>query len=261
MTTVRPITLPDYSADNLLWKEFYGVFRDTINPQLTVREFKHFYHFEKPKEINVDFIYSDERLVGFIAAAFYPSRNADDKRKITIARGTAGILPDCRGGMMPSFRLCLKYIRYKMAHPLEQVYVTGYMANPKLYAMMCNYAHRVYPKINISEPGEIKALRDSILKTKHRMGEHLVKLHFPVLITEKEKSGISRSEDEHMKYFLRKNPQYDQQIGLFTIIPVDAGNIFHSLKMHVQKRLKKYVRRQSELTSFKSRGKNSLAKA
>lgn len=235
MKTIIPITLSEFSKDSQNWKDFYGIFRDTIYPELTMREFKFFYHFQKIKHISVDFIYAEDRLVGFIAAAFYRTVCDEQGGCKTIARGTAGILPEYRGGMMPSFRLCLKYIDYKFRHPFEQVYITGYMANPKLYSMMCRYAHRVYPKVNITEPEEIGHLRNFILSGKHRRDEYLVRLHFPVSITEKEQLQIERNTDEHTKYFLHLNPDYRQQVGLFTIIPVDAGNIIHSVAIQVVK--------------------------
>lgn len=232
MAIDKKIFLPEFDENDPDWLSFYNIFRNTLNPGLPFRIFKAYLFFKDPVDIDVSFIYDedDEDLdepIGFVSTAFY--RHEFAGRNITIARGAAGVLPQKRGGMLPSFSLCKKYMHYKLRHPWERVYITGYMANPILYSMMCKYTHLVYPKATVKESLLIEGLKSYILESKHRVGRHLVQLHFKVSLCAADRHRIEESQDRDVRYFLSLNPGFGESLGLFTIIPLSWWNIMASL--------------------------------
>jgi hypothetical protein len=236
MLITKKINLPPFSEGNQVWQEFYTIFCKTLNPNLPFKVFKAYFFAQTPSGIDVSFVYVNNELVGFIEVSFY--RNNFAGKKITIARGAAGILPN-KGAKLPSFGLCAKYMKYKLQNPLEEIYITGYMANPILYTMMCNYTHRVYPKHGIKITPKIMELKKDILTAnnliKHLKDDYLVKLHFQVQLHEKYVQRIEASRhNKHMAYYLSINPNYGGNYGVFTIIPLDWLNILASLLKSVQ---------------------------
>lgn len=235
--SVKKIKLPAFQESDPLWNQFYAIFRQTLNPDLEFRVFKAYFMQEKPVCIDLSFVYDQQRLIGFISTSFY--RKEYLGRKITIARGAAGVLPGERGGKLPSFLLCRKYIAYKFRHPGEEIYITGYMANPILYSMMCKYTHRVYPKAGITTPAKITALKDAILQKQRRVGHHLVQLHFQVKLWEVDRERIDRSTDRDIRFYCALNPGYGQHLGLFTLIPLDLPNIASSISWGLSKAIRR----------------------
>lgn len=231
MAKDKKIFLPEFDESDPGWLSFYNIFRNTLNPGLPFRVFKAYLFFKDPIDIDVSFLYNDEdeedQPIGFVSTAYYHYELGG--KDITIARGAAGVLPEKRGGMLPSFALCKKYINYKLRHPFEDVYITGYMANPILYSMMCKYTHLVYPKANIKESFFIEGLKSYILESKHRVGRHLVQLHFKVALCAADRKRIAESNDRDVRHFLTLNPGFGESLGLFTIIPLSWWNIVASL--------------------------------
>lgn len=231
MLTIKKIILPAFDANNALWVKFYEIFCRTLKPDLNFRVFEAYFYASQPSCIDVSFIYFDKDLVGFIEASFY--RKILGGKRITVGRGAAGILPN-RGAKLPSFGLCAKYIDYKMTHPFEEIYITGYMANPILYAMMCNYTHRVYPKVGISPSFKLLGLKYEILRSNNLLkslkDEHLVALHFQVQLHPSHVERIEASRnDTHIGYYLSINPNFGGKYGLFTLVPLDWLNIMSSI--------------------------------
>ncbi len=238
-TLIKNITLPSYDSNDPIWLEFYRIFKSTLSPDIPMRVFYAYLFANKPIKIDLSFIYEDDELIGFIEASFYYTQLKG--KRYTIARGAAGIIPGKSGGKLPSFELCIKYMRYKFKHPFENIFITGYMANPILYAMICNHTHRVYPKYGIPPSSFVNDLKIEILRANnlltHLKDEHLVLLHFVVKLTEQQKARIEASRNsKHIGFYLKLNPDYGNKHGLFTIIPLDWRNIASSIWMGLIKK-------------------------
>jgi hypothetical protein len=242
MFKYRNIALSNFDEPNTTLQELYKIFSQTLNKDLTYREFRFFYFRHKPHYMDITFMEADGRAAGFLCVAFY--KHLLNGKLYTICRGAAGISEEYRGGKLPNRLLCWKYVNYKLKHPLERMYITGYMANPILYSMICNYTHKVYPKAGVAVPAKIQALRDNLITyyglQKKVVAPFVLKIHFQVSMNQFDEQRIYRSKDKNIKYYLQLNPDFQKQIGIMTIVPVSWYNVSVSMfRAAIYKPLKK----------------------
>lgn len=227
MLTLRHVALSNFDEPNTTLHELYAIFAATLNPDLSYREFRFFYFRHKPHRMDITFLQDGNKVAGFICVTFY--KHTLDGKTYTICRGAAGIREGYRGGSLPSWQLCWHYIRYRLMHPTEKMYITGYMANPILYSMICRYTHKVYPKAGVPVPQHIHDLRDKLLQfygmTKKVIRPFVLRIHFQVHLSDKDKQRIFTSTDKNVLFYLNLNPDFQQQAGVMTIVPVTWYNI------------------------------------
>lgn len=246
MFTLKRFTLSNFNDKNELFEDLYVIFCKSLNPTLTKREFKSYYFSHTPHFMDITFIYKGEEIVGFISASFY--KHSLGNQLYTICRGAVGFIEGVRGGKLPSWRLCLKYITYKFKHPSEKVYLTGFMANPIMYSMICKYTRKVYPKTGIEIPEEIQRLKNDLI-TFYNLGKKVIspfvlRIHFQVHINAGDLQRIYSSTDRHVLFYLSLNQGFLQQAGLLTIVPVSWSNILASATTGlVVKPVTKFIRK------------------
>ena len=208
----------------------FGIFRATLKPDMLFREFKAYYWSAKLDYIDVTFILSDKKVIGFCAAAFY--RTAINGKPYTIGRAATGILEEYRGHTLPKWTLYRKYIRYWRRHPFRRTLLSAYVANPLIYAMICKYTGIAYPRQGVNPPEDIIKIKDELLRSQnlHRKEgpAFVVEIHFCVTIGGRELKRIFTSEDHNIKYFLHINPRFRQQHGVVVLIPIHLRNILLS---------------------------------
>lgn len=246
MLKQKHIALSNFDEPNLPLQELYKIFSETLNKNLTYREFRFFYFRHKPHYMDFSLLKDGDKTVGFICVAFYRHQLGD--KIYTICRGAAGIHEDYRGGKLPNWLLCRKYIQYKLRHPLETMYITGYMANPILYSMICKYTHKVYPKAGIKIPGYIYELRDKLISfyglQKKVIAPFVLKIHFQVHMNDKDEKRIFTSKDRDIEYYLRLNRDFQNQLGVMTLVPVTWYNVSVSAARGlIIKPVKKFIKR------------------
>lgn len=223
--------MSNFDEPNTTLLELYKIFTETLNKGLTYREFRFFYFRNKPHYMDITFMEADNKPVGFLCVTFY--KHILNAKMYTICRGAAGISEEYRGGKLPNWLLCWKYTDYKLKHPFERMYITGYMASPILYSMICNYTHKVYPKAGIAVPGHIHQLRENLITyyglQKKVVAPFILKIHFQVSMNKTDEQRIYSSKDRNIKYYLKINPDFQQQIGVMTIVPVTWYNVSVSM--------------------------------
>jgi hypothetical protein len=244
MLIPKHLALSNFDEPNPHLQELFTIFSATLNPALSYREFRFFYFRHKPHYMDISFLQDDGKTVGFICVTFY--RHQLGNRQYTICRGAAGIHEDYRGGKLPNGLLCWKYIQYKLRHPMEEMVITGYMANPILYSMICKYTHKVYPKAGIAVPAHIHELRDKLINyyglQKKVVAPFVLKIHFQVHMNNRDEQRIFSASDRDIRFYLALNPDFQRQIGVMTLVPVTWYNVFVSISRFVMVRpLRKFT--------------------
>lgn len=210
--------------------ELFDIFRSTLKPHMSYREFYAYYQSTKLDYIDVTFVREQGKTVAFCAAAFY--KTTIGGKRYTIGRAATGVLPEYRGNMLPKWKLYFKYIRYKFFHPFSHIILSAYVANPIIYAMICKYTGQAYPKQYQKIPEYIIHIKDDLLRSqgmhKKEGPAFVVKIHFSVSMGKDMVARIYASKDRHLLFFLSINPGFREQYGVVTIIPVTAKNCFMS---------------------------------
>ncbi len=227
MFRLKHYRLTDFSEPNATLQKLYEIFEQTLNKGMTYREFRFFFFRHKPHFMDITFMDRDDRTVGVIVTTFY--RHELEGTSYTICRGAAGIGDGQPKGSLPSWLLCWKYIRYRLLHPSEKMYITGYMASPLLYSMICKYTHLAYPKAGVRIPDSIHTLRDNLMKLygmqKRVVAPFVVQLPFKVTSRPQDQQRIRESRDRDIVFYLKLNPHYKDGVGVLTIVPVTWYNI------------------------------------
>ena len=249
----RRVILRECSTEEKDFLDLYHIFRATLKPDLSFREFKAYYYSAKLEYIDVTFILAGDRegqgdrgsrIIGFCSAAFYSADAASSKTaaggskadagrsKTVIGRAATGILEAYRGRALPKWRLYCKYIRYWGRHPFRSIILSAYVANPLIYAMICKYTGIAYPHPATPVPAAIIRLKDELLRGQRIVipadNTFVVPIHFSVALGEKERQRINTSRDPSVGYFVKINPKFLQRHGVLVIIPVNLKNILWS---------------------------------
>jgi hypothetical protein len=241
MFNLEHYDLSDINTDNSPLNKLYEIFKQTLNPDLTPREFSQYLFGQHPERMELTFINQGEELAGFCTAAAYP-RKVNGK-KVVILRSAFGLLDRFKNGRFPLQGLFFKYIRYKLAHPFTSVYVAGFMANPLMYAMICKYTLRCYPRRNITIPPKVlhfkKSLVQSMRLDRKEVAPFVMKIHFQVRFKKEDLDRINSSRDKDVAYFLSINPGFQDQIGVMVLIPVTFSNMLYTLARYCYRKVVK----------------------
>lgn len=229
-TALRHAVITDCSTTCPDFWQLYLIFCDTLYPRMPFAAFRRYYLAEGFEYIDATFILHKNAVVGFCAAAFYKSTTGG--KAFTLARAATGLQAGNRGQALPKWALYFKYIRYKLHHPFARLVLTGYIANPLVYAMICKYTGIVFPKAGTPIPSAVKDLKTTILQSSGLAAkedpEFVVKIHFQVAMGADIVKRIFESEDVYVKHFLSINPRFQEQFGVMVIIPVNWENILRS---------------------------------
>ena len=221
----------------------YEIFKVTLNPDLTPREFNQYLFGIHPESFEISFIYEEDELAGFCTAGAYPLKV--NNKKVVVFRSAFGLLDKYKKGKFPLHGLFYKYMRYKLMHPFTSVYVTGFMANPLMYAMICKYTRTCYPRRNRPATGKVidfkKDLLNSMRLSRKEIDPFVLKIHFQVRFKETDIQRFENSEDRDVKYFLSINPYYKEKVGVLVLVPVTFGNMTYTFFRYAVRRMKKVL--------------------
>jgi hypothetical protein len=225
--TYQRIFIKECNEQNSDFISLFNIFRQTLKPDMQLREFKAYYYSSKLKYIDVTFVLFNQMVIGFCAAAFYKA--VIGNKNYTIGRAATGILEAHRGNVLPKWKLYKKYMYYKLMHPFSKCILSAYVANPLIYAMLCKYTGIAYPKASINAPKKIIDIKNQLLRSQNLHTKEntpfVVEIHFCVKLGEKEQVRIFESSNNDVKYYLKINPKFRQQYGVLVIIPVTLKNI------------------------------------
>ncbi|MBL7701509.1 MAG: hypothetical protein JNM14_04630 [Ferruginibacter sp.] len=242
MFTLKNYDLSDINSAPSSLDVLYGIFKTTLNPDLTEREFNQYLFGCHPDSFEMSFIYRDETLAGFATSVAYPRKI--EGKKVIILRSAFGMIDACKQGNFPLHSLFYKYIRYKLKHLLTPVYVAGFMANPLMYAMICKYTLRCYPnRRQIKHSQKMLSFKDDLLQSmklkKKEVAPFVLKIHFQVKFKPADIERIQQSTNQDVGYFLSINPRFQEQYGVLVLVPVTITNMAYTLFMYLLRPVKK----------------------
>lgn len=244
MFTLKNYDLSDVNTSSHSLNHLFEIFKCTLNPDLTEREFNSYLFGCHPDSLEMSFIYTNNELAGFCTSAAYPRKI--NGKKTVILRSAFGMLDKYKKGGFPLQGLFFKYIKYKLRHLFTPVYVTGFMANPLMYSMICKYTLTCYPRRNKTPTVDMLAFKEGLLSamklTRKEISPFVLKVHFQVRFKECDKLRFESSQNQDVKYFLSINPGYCNQIGVLVIIPVTIPNMTYTFLKFIFRMISKKFR-------------------
>jgi hypothetical protein len=243
MRSYPQVTITDCNDDDN-FKKLYAIFTGILCPGMSERVFLHFYHADTLQYIDVTFIEEADKTIGFCAAAFYTLQA--NNTEYVIGRAAIGLLPEYQGGGLPIKRLFYKFIRYKCRYPKAQLVLTGYIANPLVYDMICRYTGIMYPMEGQKLSSKMASFHDAVIKSqvKPLPGKHawVTKLHFHVAQSSAVMQRVWKSTSRHVKAYLKMNPDYNGRYGLIVLVPVTWSNIVVSVTKLTFRSIRKWFK-------------------
>jgi len=242
MFTLKDYDLSDINSQPHSLNMLFEIFKQTLNPDLTPREFNQYLFGQHPDEFGISFIYKEDDLAGFCTAGAYPRKI--NGRKVVILRSAFGLQDEYKKGKFPLHGLFYKYMRYKLKHLFTPVYVAGFMANPLMYAMICKYTLTCYPRRNRPVKGEMLEFADDLMRSmnllRKKVRPFVLKIHFQVKFKESDVARFEASTDKDVQYFLNINPGYREQMGVMVLVPVTIPNMIYTLLRYLLRRIRKW---------------------
>jgi hypothetical protein len=248
MSQLKELKIVECRESNSDFVELFNIFVPCLKPDMTFREFRAFYASPVLEYIDASLVMEDGRAIGFCAAAFYHA--VLDGRHIIIARAAVGMLEAYRGGnKLPVWALFNKFIRYRRLHPLYRIMLTGYIANPIVYSLICRYAGIVYPKANQDVPARMMAFKESLLERNNlKKGEirpFVLKIPMQVKEVFRDMERIWKSKDPYVQFHCSQVFAEDAgkgELGLLVLVPVSWWNVFLFYKNYICTRFVKVLR-------------------
>lgn len=245
MFTLKNYDLSDVNSIGSISESLYEIFKLTLNPDLTMREFRQYLFGQHPDNLEISFIYSGDNLAGFCTSAAYPRKLRG--KKIVILRSAFGLLDTYKNGKFPLHGLFYKYMRYKLKHLFTPVYVAGFMANPLMYAMICKYTLTCYPRRNKPAPSKILEFADDLLASmnliRKKVAPFVLKIHFQVKFKPADVERFEASTDKDVQHFLTINPGYREQMGVMVLVPVTIPNMTYTFTRYLFRKVRKLAKR------------------
>jgi hypothetical protein len=224
-------TLNDFTKPGPLLGRLYRIVKATLCPEMSYSFFLDFYLKSKPHSMQITFLQARGVDVGFFTCTYAFQQLLNEKT--VVCRVAIGIIEEHQRGNMPFASLCRRIISYKLRHPFRPVYLVAYLANPFVYVAIARYTAEFWPNRNKETPAFILKLKKSIL-TAGNLGETEVRpfvllIHFRVRLAHSLIKRILNSGDPDLKYYVKINPEFQNQMGVMTIVPVRWHNIISNI--------------------------------
>lgn len=257
MFKLEKLYLSDVNSDPGSLDRLFEIFKQTLNPDLSQREFHAYLFGQHPDHFAATLISKDGDLAGFCTVMAYPRRLR--KKKVVILRSAFGLKDQYKKGKFPLHRMFFEYMGYKLRHPFTSVWVAGFMANPLMYAMICKYTLTCFPRRNQKLNSKVVRfaddLMDSMNLTKRKQDSFVLKIHFQVKFKSSDIERFESSEDADVKYFLSINPGYREQMGVMVLVPVSFSNIAYTFVRYIPRVMKSLFNRKTDRAPIKETGK------
>lgn len=171
--------------------------------------------------------FSGEQVVGYCLLTF------TDEHDVTIIRASAGFLPDYRkGGNTFQFSL-VESVKCWLRRPWRKTFYADTMLSPAMYRAIAKHSGIVWPHPDHSAP-------KAVFERFNADGELSAEVNLRCLVpvnrmsnySEQELAAFEASDKLEIQYYRRLNPQFNQGMALFVIIPVHLTQLLKTaLKM------------------------------
>lgn len=224
-------TITDLQKPDPLLRRLYLILKATLCPEMSYRKFLKFYLNSNPHCMQITFLQHQGSDIGFFTCTY--SYTQSPHRKSVICRVAIGILSQFQGGAMPFGCLCRRIIYYRILNPLHPIFMVSYLANPIVYATIAKYTATYWPSRLKETPAFINNLKDNILLAGNMINlevrPFVLRIHFAVHLAASLQKRIFESNNPDVKFYLNINPDFLNQMGVMTIVPVRWSNIFANI--------------------------------
>lgn len=224
-------TITHLQKPDPLLRRLFVILKATLCPEMSYRKFLKFYLNSNPHCMQITFLKDNGNDIGFFTCTYSYTQLAG--KKSTICRVAIGILSQYQGGVMPFGLLCRRIIYYRMQNPFLPLYVVAYLANPIVYATIAKYTAAYWPSRLKETPAFINKLKDNILVAGNmanlEVKPFVLRIHFAVHLSAALQKRIYESNNPDIKYYLGINPDFLNQMGVMTIVPVRWSNIIANI--------------------------------
>ncbi|MDD9951847.1 MAG: hypothetical protein OXT67_09820 [Zetaproteobacteria bacterium] len=146
------------------------------------------------------------------------------KRSIYICRPIATFLPQRIGNQSTMFDAIAAMVRFKLAHPHQQVYFLSFFASPFAYHL---FASR-YPALDLQRRPLSPKLHQLMQSCMQKWGLHNLAQQQGLYIIHSDALKISLQnleKSKHTRFFIRVNPGFQEGQSLGCIAPITYPNL------------------------------------
>lgn len=234
----RRVLVKEFSKDNGDFLQLYGIYKDTIDYELTYAKFLQLYYDKNLVLIDFTLFSHQNKRVGFSAAFFYSS-NLKGKPSF-IARSATGLIKDLQGkGLHSKLDLYIKFIRFALFHPLKPIWVAAFIVNAFVFSELCRYVPAFFPHPGKQVPEDIEnIIHEIIIGSGHQRNVlHPYSVSVPIQVNFNENllKRIYDSDNSNVQWYLKENPGFLEKYGLFVIIRVSFKNIYGTIMAFVKR--------------------------
>ncbi len=168
------------------------------------------------------------KTVGYAAAHFYERRVQG--RSVTILRGQLGLEPAYRGGAAVGRFALSEGLAHRVTHPRSELFFLGCLVSPASYCMFARRVDDVVPHWQRPQRVEDAALLRDVaeacgLKPLSETNPWICAVGWRSRETPEERRRWQNSDDPRVRFFLEKNPDYSEGLGLLTMFRVALPTI------------------------------------
>ncbi len=122
-------------------------------------------------------------------------------------------------------------IKYKLAHPHEELIYVGFADNPLTYEFLYNLSDSIYPKPLQRVPDQIITVIHALKKQNRLIStcNHPMVVNAPMLPTKNKNLYLQDEGNELHEFYVSANPDYLQGNSLLVYVPLHLANISYGL--------------------------------
>ena len=175
---------------------------------------------------------AENKWIGYCAVHRSEIRVFDRSR--VIFRAEAGIMREYRGRSKTLWFGFSEAIKYRIWHPMCDLYYLGSFVHPSVLYMFSRYFGEYYPRADTRLPESIKAFMLELAKAFHiepasDPNELVRKVGWITKEAREDRCFWQNHNHPVVKFYIKTNPGYVIGNGLLTLVPLTFSNIFFSL--------------------------------
>ena len=174
-----------------------------------------------------------QRTVGYAAMHRYERQLS--LGSVSVFRAEAGLLPGFRAHSATFYFYMLELLKYRLVHPLRNIYYLGTLVHPSSYVVFARYFKVMYPhharKLDAKTLALICELADTFHAPPVDNADPLIR--DVGWATRVERPYWQQTDDLDVAYFRHRNPGYRQGHGLAVLVPLTFANLSGAVFRHV----------------------------
>ena len=183
---------------------------------------------------------AENEWIGYCAAHRSEIRIFDRSR--VIFRAEAGILREYRGRSKTLWFGFSEAIKYRIRHPLCDLYYLGSFVHPSVLYMFSRYFSEYYPRADAPVPESIRIFMLELANAFHiedadEPNELVRQVGWITKESREDRCFWQNNSHPVVKFYIKTNPGYVIGNGLLTLVPLTFSNTFFSLIKFINNKL------------------------